>query len=77
MGKTADALHTIGVGATGLGLAGSLIFAPAVTALGLAGGIGGEKLVNKGLSKLADMTGSKVRSWNDLTSNYLGWSPTL
>lgn len=77
MGKTADALHHIGVGATGLGLLGSFVAAPVATALGLAGGISGEKLVNKGLSKLADITGSRVRSWNDLTSKYLGWSPTL
>jgi hypothetical protein len=44
---------------------------------GIAGGIAGERAVDYGLGKLADMTGSKVRSWKDLTDKYLGWSPTL
>jgi hypothetical protein len=45
--------------------------------LGLVGAGLGERAVNKGLGKLADMTGSKVRTWKDLTNPYIGWSPTL
>jgi hypothetical protein len=67
----------IGTLATGAGTAGLLLTNP-VTALGaIAGGITGEKAVDWGLGKLADATGSNVRSWKDLTDKYLGWSPTL
>ena len=75
--KAADIAHGIGVGASAIGLAGGLVAAPVLTIGGLAGSIAGEKLVDKGLEKLADATGSNVRSWRDLTSPYLGWSPTL
>jgi outer membrane lipoprotein SlyB len=75
--RAADTAHMIGTLATGAGTAGLLLTNP-VTALGaIAGGIAGEKAVDYGLGKLADMTGSKVRSWKDLTDKYLGWSPTL
>lgn len=75
--KAADTAHMIGTLATGVGTAGLLLTNP-VTALGaIAGGIAGEKTVDQGLGKLADVTGSKVRNWKDLTQSYLGWSPTL
>lgn len=75
--RAADTAHMIGTLATGAGTAGLLLTNPA-TALGaIAGGIAGEKAVDWGLGKLADMTGSKVRSWKDLTQPYLGQSPTL
>lgn len=77
MRQTADMLHAAGVGLTTTGLAGSLALAPVTTIGGLIGGVVGEKAVDKGLESLAEKTGSDVKSWKDLTQNYLGWSPTL
>jgi hypothetical protein len=66
MGKTADILHHIGVGATGLGLLGSFVAAPAATALGLVGGIAGEQAVNKVTKKVSDfLTNGKGKTWNE------------
>lgn len=75
--KVADTAHMIGTLATGAGAAGLLLTNPVTTLGAIAGGIAGEKAVDYGLGKLADVTGSKVRSWKDLTDKYLGWSPTL
>ena len=69
--KIADKLHTTGVGLTGVGLVGSFAMAPAATALGMAGGIAGEKVVDKVSKKI---TG---RTWNENMKKYLGLSPTL
>ena len=77
MRQTADMLHAAGVGLTTAGLAGGLALAPVATVGGLIGGVVGEKAVDKGLEFLAEKTGSDVKSWKDLTQNYLGWSPTL
>lgn len=75
--RAANTAHMIGTLATGAGTAGLLLTNPA-TALGaITGGVVGEKAVDYGLDKLADATGSNVRSWKDLTDKYLGWSPTL
>lgn len=76
--KAADTAHMIGTLALPAGIAASAaaVSLPA-TLGGIAGGVAGEKAVDYGLGKLADMTGSKVRSWKDLTDKYLGWSPTL
>lgn len=77
MGKTANVLHHIGVGATGLGLLGSFITAPAATALGLIGGIAGEQAVNKATKKVSDfLTNGKGKTWNEYAEQ-LGLSPTL
>jgi len=67
----------VGTLALPAGIAASAAVSLPATLGGIAGGIAGEKAVNYGLGKLADMTGSKVRSWKDLTDKYLGWSPTL
>lgn len=76
--KAADTAHMIGTLATGAGTAGLLLTNPVTTLGAIAGGIAGEKAVDWGLGKLADMTGSKVRNWKDLSSKLgLGWSPTL
>ena len=69
--KIADALHIAGVGLTGTGLIGSFVTAPAATALGIAGGITGEKVVNKASKKI---TG---RTWDENMKKYLGLSPTI
>lgn len=69
--KIADALHISGVGLTGIGLIGSFVTAPAATALGIAGGIAGEKAVDKASKKI---TG---RTWNENMQKYLGLGPTL
>lgn len=77
MGKTADVLHHIGVGSTGLGLLGSFIAAPAATALGLIGGIAGEQTVNKATKKVSNfLTNGKGKTWNEYAEQ-LGLSPTL
>lgn len=75
--RAANTAHMIGTLATGAGTAGLLLTNPATTLGAVAGGVAGEKAVDWGLGKLADATGSKVRSWKDLTDKYLGWSPTL
>ena len=67
----------VGTLALPAGIAASAAVSLPATLGGIAGGIAGEKVVNYGLGKLADMTGSKVRNWKDLTDKYLGWSPTL
>lgn len=69
--KAADKLHTAGVGLTGVGLVGSFAMAPAATALGMVGGIAGEKAVDKASKKI---TG---RTWNENMQKYLGLGPTL
>lgn len=69
--KTADVLHNVGVGATGLGLLGSFIAAPAATALGLVGGIAGEQAVNKITKKITGKT------WNEQVQDKFGIGPTL
>lgn len=77
IGKTANVLHHVGVGATGLGLLGSFIAAPAATALGLIGGIAGEQAVNKATKKVSDfLTNEKGKTWNEYAEQ-LGLSPTL
>lgn len=77
IGKTADVLHHVGVGATGLGLLGSFIAAPAATALGLIGGIAGEQAVNKATKKVSNfLTNGKGKTWNEYAEQ-LGLSPTL
>ena len=75
--KAADTAHMIGTLALPAGIAASAAVSLPATLGGIAGGIAGERAVDYGLGKLADMTGSKVRSWKDLTDKYLGWSPTL
>ena len=75
--KAADTAHMIGTLGTGIGTAGLLLTNPVTTLSTIAGGVAGEKAVDYGLGKLADMTGSKVRSWKDLTDKQLRWSPTL
>ena len=75
--KAADTAHMIGTLGTGIGTIGLLLTNPVTTLSTIAGGVAGEKAVDYGLGKLADRTGSKVRSWKDLTDKYLGWSPTL
>jgi len=66
MGKIANTLHHIGAGATGLGLLGSFITAPAATALGLIGGIAGEQAVNKATKKVSDfLTNGEGKTWNE------------
>ena len=75
--KAADTAHMIGNLVTGIGTTGLVLSNPATTLGAIASGVAGEKAFNAGLGKLADMTGSKVRSWKDLTNKYLGWSPTL
>ena len=75
--KAADTAHMIGTLALPAGITASAAISLPATLGGIAGGVVGEKAVNYGLGKLADMTGSKVRSWKDLTDKYLGWSPTL
>lgn len=75
--KAADTARMIGTLALPAGIAASAAVSLPATLGGIAGGIVGEKAVDYGLGKLADMTGSKVRSWKDLTDKYLGWSPTL
>lgn len=75
--KAADTAHMIGTLALPAGVAASAAVSLPATLGGIAGGVVGEKAVDYGLGKLADATGSKVRSWKDLTDKYLGWSPTL
>jgi hypothetical protein len=75
--KAADTAHMIGTLGTGIGTAGLVLTNPVTTLSTIAGGVAGEKAVDYGLGKLADITGSKVRSWKDLTDKYLRWSPTL
>jgi hypothetical protein len=67
----------IGTLALPAGIAASAAVSLPATLGGIVGGIAGEKAVDYGLGKLADVTGSNIRSWKDLTSKYLGWSPTL
>ena len=69
--KAADKLHTAGVGLTGVGLVGSFAMAPAATALGMAGGIAGEKAVDKVSKKI---TG---RTWDENMKKYFGLGPTM
>lgn len=75
--KAAKTAHMIGTLALPAGIAASAAVSLPATLGGIAGGVVGEKAVDYGLGKLADMTGSNVRSWKDLTNKYLGWSPTL
>jgi len=67
----------IGNLATGAGALGAFLMNPVTTLGTVLGGITGEKAVDYGLGKLADVTGSNIRSWKDLTNKYLGQSPTL
>ena len=67
----------IGTLALPAGIAASAAVSLPATLGGIVGGVTGEKAVDYGLGKLADATGSNVRSWKDLTNEYLGWSPTL
>ena len=75
--KAADTAHMVGTLALSAGIPASAAVSLPATLGGIVGGIAGEKAVDYGLGKLADMTGSKVRNWKDLTDRYLGWSPTL
>lgn len=69
MRKTADALHTVGTVASGVGLIGSTILNPVATIGALAGGITGSKGVDKAVQKY---TGNNQTTWAQEFNRKLG-----